>query len=54
MEMSPEATHVSKLLKSGMTTTQLYMQYADVSEKLLLEKENTRKLNLYLNTIVKV
>ncbi|XP_049949748.1 nucleoprotein TPR isoform X1 [Schistocerca serialis cubense] len=53
LEMSPEASHVSRLLKSGMTTTQLYMQYADMSEKLMLEKENSRKLTLYLNTVMK-
>ncbi|KAJ9577845.1 hypothetical protein L9F63_025295 [Diploptera punctata] len=50
--MSPSAAAASRLLKSGMTLTQIYSQYVAVSEELMLEKEETRKLNLYINTIL--
>lgn len=50
--LSPSAAAASRLIKSGMTLTQIYSQYVAVSEELLLQKEETRKLNLYINTII--
>lgn len=52
--VSPAAAATSRLLKSGLTLTQIYSQYASVSEQLLLEKEENRKLNLYITTILEV
>lgn len=52
--LSPCAAAASRLIKSGMTLTQIYTQYATVSEQLLLEKEENRKLTLYVNTILNV
>ncbi|XP_075224314.1 nuclear basket protein megator isoform X2 [Lycorma delicatula] len=51
--LSPAAAAAGRLIKSGMTLTQIYCQYAQVSEELILEKEQNRKLNLYVNTILK-
>jgi len=50
--LSPSAAAASRLIKSGMTLTQIYSQYVAVSEELLLQKEETQKLNLYINTII--
>lgn len=50
--LSPSAAAASRLIKSGMTLTEIYSQYVAVSEELLLQKEETRKLNLYINTII--
>lgn len=50
--LSPSAAVASRLIKSGMTLTQIYSQYVAVSEELHLQKEETRKLNLYVNTII--
>lgn len=52
--LSPCAASASRLIKSGMTLTQIYSQYATVSEELLLEKEENRKLKLYVTTILNV
>lgn len=52
--LSPCAAAASRLIKSGMTLTQIYTQYASVSEELIIEKEENRRLNLYVSTIVKV
>ncbi|XP_039285637.1 nucleoprotein TPR-like [Nilaparvata lugens] len=51
--LAPSAAAASRLIKSGMTLTQIYCQYATVSEELILEKANSKKLNLYINTILK-
>lgn len=50
--MSPAAAAASKLLKSGLSLTQIYTQYVTVYEELTLQKEENNKLNLYINTIV--
>lgn len=52
--LSPAAAAAGRLIKSGMTLTQIYCQYAQVSEELILEREENRKLNLYINNILKV
>lgn len=52
--LSPAAAATSRLLKSGLTLTQLYSQYAQVSEELMMEKDENRRLNLYMNAILKV
>lgn len=50
--MSPAAAAASKLMKSGLSLTQIYTQYVNVYEELTLQKEENHKLNLYVNTIV--
>ncbi|XP_023716827.1 nucleoprotein TPR isoform X2 [Cryptotermes secundus] len=50
--LSPSAAAASRLIKSGMTLTQIYSQYVAVSEELFSQKEETQKLNLYITTIM--
>ncbi|KAK3915190.1 Nucleoprotein TPR [Frankliniella fusca] len=50
--LSPAAAAASKLIKSGLSLTQIYTQYVGVYEELTLQKEENRKLNLYISTIV--
>lgn len=50
--LSPSAAAVSRLIKSGMTLTQIYSQYVAVCEELSLQKEETKNLKLYVETIM--
>lgn len=44
--LSPTAASASRLLKSGMTVTEIYAQYVDMSERLVdTEKENAQLKN---------
>lgn len=52
--LSPAAAATSRLLTSGLTLTQLYMQYAEVSDQLMLEKEENKRLNHSMNLILQV
>ena len=52
--LSPTAAAVSRLVKSGMTLTQIYTEYAKVSEDLVLEKNENKNLKLYIETILQV
>ncbi|KAG8308469.1 hypothetical protein J6590_002557 [Homalodisca vitripennis] len=52
--LSPAAAATSRLLKSGITLTQLYMQYAEASEQLMLEREENKRLNHSINTILQL
>ncbi|XP_063920607.1 nucleoprotein TPR isoform X2 [Zophobas morio] len=50
--LSPTAASASRLLKSGMTVTEIYAQYVTISERLVdMEKENAQLKN-YINSIV--
>lgn len=51
-DLAPSAATASKLLKSGMSLTQIYSQLVKVSDELAQEKEENRRLNLTINTIV--
>ena len=53
-EMSPSAAATSKLLKSGMTLTQIYSEYIRVSESLRAEKDENSRLDNNLNSIMMV
>lgn len=50
--LSPHAAAASKLLKPGQSLTQVYSQYVNISEELLVEKEENRKLNAYIAKIL--
>ncbi|XP_064626009.1 nucleoprotein TPR-like [Lineus longissimus] len=50
--MSPTAAAASKLLKSGMTLTQIYSEYVQATDALQMEKEENRRLNQYLDQIL--
>lgn len=50
--LSPHAAAASKLFKSGQSLTQVYSQYVSISEELLSEKEENRKLNAYIAKIL--
>lgn len=39
----------NRLLKSGMTLTQIYSQYVSISEQMLFEEEENEKLNNYID-----
>ncbi|CAH2039614.1 unnamed protein product, partial [Iphiclides podalirius] len=51
-DLAPSAATASKLLKSGMSLTQIYSQLVKVSEELNQEKEENRRLNITLNSII--
>lgn len=51
-DLAPSAATASKLLKSGMSLTQIYSQLVKVTEELAKEKEENRRLNITINTIV--
>ncbi|XP_038223270.1 nucleoprotein TPR-like [Zerene cesonia] len=51
-DLAPSAATASKLIKSGMSLTQIYSQLVKVSEELAQEKEENRRLNITLNRIV--
>ena len=50
--MAPSAAAASRLLKSGMTLTQIYSQYVSVSEQLLFKEEENKRLNSYIDQIL--
>lgn len=51
-DLAPSAATASKLLKSGMSLTQVYSQLVKVTDELTQEKEENRRLNITINTIV--
>ena len=51
MALSPAAAKASALLKSGLSLTQIYSQYVEVSEELVREKEETARLGNLLEHI---
>ncbi|XP_077991395.1 nucleoprotein TPR-like [Glandiceps talaboti] len=53
VSLSPTAAAASSLLKSGMTLTQMYSAYIESSDALELEKQENRRLNQYLDQILK-
>lgn len=50
----PHAAATSKLVNSGMSLTQIYNEYMLASENLYLEKEETKRLSNYIDTILQV
>nr|CAD7608336.1 unnamed protein product [Timema genevievae] len=50
--MSPAAAAASRMIKSGLTVTQIYSQYVSASDELLLTKEENKRLNHFINTII--
>lgn len=51
-DLAPSAATASKLLKSGMSLTQIYSQLVKVTDEFSQEKEENRRLNATINTIV--
>ncbi|KAF5305601.1 hypothetical protein FQR65_LT07681 [Abscondita terminalis] len=51
-EISPSAAAASKLIKPGMSLTQIYTQYVNVSNELTLQKEECSRLQSYIQHIV--
>ena len=51
MALSPAAAKASALLKSGLSLTQIYSEYVEVSEELVREKEETSRLGNLLEHI---
>ncbi|XP_015755854.1 PREDICTED: nucleoprotein TPR-like [Acropora digitifera] len=51
--LSPTAAATSSFLKSGMTLTQIYSQYVEVSDALQQEKDENIRLKQYLDQILK-
>jgi len=50
--LSPSAAAASRMLKSGVTITGIYSQMVNLSEELAVEKEENKRLNLYLDQIL--
>ncbi|XP_053549834.1 LOW QUALITY PROTEIN: nucleoprotein TPR [Bombina bombina] len=51
--MSPTAAAVAKVVKPGMKLTELYNAYVESQDQLLLEKLENKRINKYLDEIVK-
>lgn len=52
---SPDVTaELARLIKSGLTYSQLYHKYHQTAEQLTLEKAENGRLNDCLNTLIKV
>lgn len=52
---SPDVTaELARLIKSGLTYSQLYHKYHQTAEKLTLEKAENSRLNDSFDTLVKV
>uniref|UniRef100_A0A8C5Q972 Nucleoprotein TPR n=1 Tax=Leptobrachium leishanense TaxID=445787 RepID=A0A8C5Q972_9ANUR len=51
--MSPTAAAVAKVVKPGMKLTELYNAYVETQDQLLLERQENKRLNKYLDEIVK-
>ncbi|CAH3109789.1 unnamed protein product [Pocillopora meandrina] len=51
--LSPTAAATSSFMKSGMTLTQIYSQYVEVSDALQQEKDENIRLKQYLDQILK-
>ena len=51
-QLSPAAAVASRLLKSGMTLTQIYSEYVNLSESLQTEKSENERLKAYLSELV--
>lgn len=52
--MSPSAAAASRLLKSGMTLTQIYSEFVRVSDELQNEKLENERLSQSLDKILEV
>ncbi|XP_065601621.1 nucleoprotein TPR isoform X4 [Cyrtonyx montezumae] len=50
--MSPTAAAVAKVVKPGMKLTELYNAYVETQDQLLLEKQENKRINKYLDEIV--
>ncbi|KAH0504776.1 Nucleoprotein TPR [Microtus ochrogaster] len=51
--MSPTAAAIAKIVKPGMKLTELYNAYVETQDQLLLEKLENKRINKYLDEIVK-
>ncbi|CAH2312727.1 nucleo TPR isoform X2 [Pelobates cultripes] len=51
--MSPTAAAVAKVVKPGMKLTELYNAYVETQDQLLMERQENKRLNKYLDEIVK-
>ncbi|XP_069088104.1 nucleoprotein TPR isoform X2 [Pleurodeles waltl] len=51
--MSPTAAAVAKIIKPGMKLTELYNAYVETQDQLLIEKLENKRINKYLDEIVK-
>ena len=54
MTLLIEITFCFRLLKSGMTLTQIYGQYVNISEELMLKEVENKRLNNYIDQILQV
>lgn len=51
--MSPAAAVASRLLKGGMTLTQIYSEYVNLTETLQAQKDENENLKQYLNEVIR-
>ncbi|XP_067846585.1 translocated promoter region b, nuclear basket protein isoform X3 [Heptranchias perlo] len=51
--MSPTAAAVAKIVRPGMKLTELYNGYVEAQDQLLLAKQENKRVNKYLDEIVK-
>nr|CAB3267195.1 nucleoprotein TPR [Phallusia mammillata] len=51
-ELCPTAAMTSKFIKSGMTLTQIYTKYVEQSDELIVAKEENKRLNEAMDSIL--
>ncbi|XP_044737126.1 nucleoprotein TPR isoform X2 [Chrysoperla carnea] len=51
--LAPSAAATSRLIKPGMSLTQIYSQYVSASEEVIIKDAEIRRLNTYIEAIVK-
>ncbi|XP_073968921.1 nucleoprotein TPR-like isoform X3 [Rhodnius prolixus] len=51
--LSPVAAAGSKLIKSGLTLTQLYVKFSEVTRELIVERNEKESLKAYVETVLK-
>ena len=52
-QLSPAAAVASRLLKSGMSLTQIYSEYVNLTENLQSEKSENERLKSYISELIK-
>ena len=52
--LSPHAAAAATLIKKGMTLTQIYSEYASVSEQLMLKTHDNEQLQFTFKSFVEV
>lgn len=53
-DLSPHAAAAASLIKKGMTLTQIYTEYASVSEQLMITTHDNQQMKLTFQSFIEV